>query len=827
MAPSAVAAPHHHRSTTKQSHKPYKSKHASKGAIKDQNKGKVERVERGSRKTPHQQLQSKLDRRNQAKQKQRLQHKSRSEAASIFHGPSSAPRQVTVIPLAKSVDVRAAVRSLNDCLDIADVDYDRTCRVRIDRFKQSITYIPVSGMNLVNALDAARVADFVVFVLPADDTELDEETQLFLRSIEGQGISTVFTVVQGLDKIETPKKRNQMLALLKSYMIYFFPAIEKITSLDSRQECVNLVRSLSTATPKGIHWRDDRSYMLIDEIKWPENVTEDSASVTITGVIRGKNLKADRLVHVPGWGDYQITSITAAPLASQKKVRKHDDVMNVDESDASRVLDEPSADADDLDEVAPEDIAMEDNMDSDRMLESGMEKEKKGVLLDDHHYFSEEEGEEQIKHLKLPKGTSSYQSAWYLDDVSDSESDMEEDETMEVDDTDMGGPEDGNFDNMEKQTTMTEAGYTTAPSEYPQSEFFNDRSLDEEAEELAQYRASRKTEAEEDLEFPDEIELHPNVSARERLARYRGLKSLKTSRWDTAEDMPYEPEDWRRLLQVVDYKGSRNACIREALVGGVSAGTRVNVNLKDVLVTMKDRSQPLTMFSLLRHEHKHSVCNISMTLNATHGAPLKSKEEVIIQIGPRRLLVNPVFSAGGNTPNDVHKFDRFLHPGRSAVASFIGPISWGSLPVLVFKQAQATPDYGHINKNDDDAMVDTDDVPSLISSPPSLDLIASGTTLPPSHSRVIAKRVILTGHPFKIHKRVVTVRYMFFNTEDVNWFKALQVWTKRGRTGFIKESLGTHGYFKAMFDAKISAQDVVGMSLYKRVFPRKAKEWVA
>lgn len=804
-------------------------RHGSNQSDKKKITGKVERAERGSRKTPHQQLQSKLDRRNQAKQKQRLKHKDRSEAASIFSGANGAPRQVAVIPLTKSVNVRAAVKSLNDSLDIADVDYDRTCRVRIDRFKQSLTYIPVSGMNLVEALDAARVADFVVFVLPPDDTELDEETQLFLRSIEGQGISTVFAVVQDLDRLDTPKKRSQMTALLKSYMIYFFPTLEKVTSLDSRQECTNLVRSLSTATPKGIHWRDDRSYMLIDEIKWAEDATtEGNTNVTLTGVVRGKNLKADRLVHVPGWGDYQISSITAAPLPSQRKARKNDDAMNVDESDGPQVLDEPSADADDLDTVAPEDLDMDEDMENDRTLESGMAKEKKGVLLDDHHYFSEEEGEEQIQHLKLPKGTSTYQSAWYLDDVSDSESDLDEDAEMEVDDTDMGGPEDGNFDNLEKQTTMTEAGQTAAPSEYPQSEFFNDRSFEEEAEELAQYRASRKTEAEEDLEFPDEIELHPNVSARERLARYRGLKSLKTSRWDTEEDRPYEPEDWRRLLQIMDYKGSRNSCIREALVGGVSVGTRVNVHLKDVPVQMKERAQPLTMFGLLRHEHKHSVCNISMTLNATYDAPLKSKEEVIVQIGPRRLIVKPVFSAGGNTPNDVHKFDRFLHPGRSAVASFIGPISWGSLPVLVFKRAQPSTSSQGIDNDDDDAMVDTEEAPSLVPSPPlSLDLIASGTTLPPSHSRVVAKRVILTGHPFKIHKRVVTVRYMFFNTEDVSWFKALQLWTKRGRTGYIKESLGTHGYFKAMFDAKISAQDVVGMSLYKRVFPRKAVEWVA
>ena len=39
MAPTADAAPHHHRSTTKQSHKPFKPRFASKGALKDLAKG--------------------------------------------------------------------------------------------------------------------------------------------------------------------------------------------------------------------------------------------------------------------------------------------------------------------------------------------------------------------------------------------------------------------------------------------------------------------------------------------------------------------------------------------------------------------------------------------------------------------------------------------------------------------------------------------------------------------------------------------------------------------------------------------------------------------
>jgi pre-rRNA-processing protein TSR1 len=259
-------------------------------------------------------------------------------------------------------------------------------------------------------------------------------------------------------------------------------------------------------------------------------------------------------------------------------------------------------------------------------------------------------------------------------------------------------------------------------------------------------------------------------------------------------------------LRVADYKAARSLATREALVGGIQPGTRVTVYIRNVPATIKlevNSSRPLTLFSLLRHEHKKTVMNFAMTLSSDHPTPIKAKEELILQCGPRRLAINPVFSQAANTPNNVHKFDRYIHPGRTAMATFMGPVTWGAVPALFFKRR--TTEDGEVTSE--------------------LELVGTGTSQAPDHSRVIAKRVILTGHPYKIHKKLVTVRYMFFNKEDVDWFKALQLWTKRGRSGFIKESLGTHGYFKATFDAKINPQDSIGVSLYKRVFPRSSKPW--
>lgn len=64
--------------------------------------------------------------------------------------------------------------------------------------------------------------------------------------------------------------------------------------------------------------------------------------------------------------------------------------------------------------------------------------------------------------------------------------------------------------------------------------------------------------------------------------------------------------------------------------------------------------------------------------------------------------------------------------------------------------------------------------------------------------RVVLKRIILSGAPFRINKKTCTIRFMFHNQDDIAWFKPVELRTKYGRRGHITEHLGTHGHFKVI-----------------------------
>ena len=134
---------------------------------------------------------------------------------------------------------------------------------------------------------------------------------------------------------------------------------------------------------------------------------------------------------------------------------------------------------------------------------------------------------------------------------------------------------------------------------------------------------------------------------------------------------------------------------------------------------------------------------------------------------------------------------KFLRNDQGAIASAYMPIVFSPCKILAFTQGA----------ND------------------SIDLLATGHALPPNPLTVILKRIILTGYPLKCHKKKAVIRYMFFNPKDVKYFKPVELQTKFGLRGHIKDSLGTHGLMKCQFNDFIKSNDTVCMPLYKRQYP--------
>ena len=64
------------------------------------------------------------------------------------------------------------------------------------------------------------------------------------------------------------------------------------------------------------------------------------------------------------------------------------------------------------------------------------------------------------------------------------------------------------------------------------------------------------------------------------------------------------------------------------------------------------------------------------------------------------------------------------------------------------------------------------------------------------------------------------MKYLFNEPQDVKYYQPAELVTKHGLRGHIREPVGTHGLFKAIFSAPVTQNDTVMLILYKRVFPK-------
>lgn len=149
----------------------------------------------------------------------------------------------------------------------------------------------------------------------------------------------------------------------------------------------------------------------------------------------------------------------------------------------------------------------------------------------------------------------------------------------------------------------------------------------------------------------------------------------------------------------------------------------------------KAPGHPFVAYGLLKHENKMSILNLKLKrVNFTsYSLPIQSKETLVFHVGCRRFEAGAIFSQ--HTSADKHKFERFMPNEATFVATVMAPITFPPASVLVYKRF------------DDGSQV----------------LVAHGSLLAINPDRIILKRIVLSGHPYRVSKKNAVVRYMFFN----------------------------------------------------------------
>lgn len=769
---------HHHRSSTKE--KQPSKRNASKGRVE---------TTRSSVKKLNTAALSKQDRLNTLKQlrevkKEEILHKKRFGAD--FDDRPLPPKVVCLVGFHTQADPLSLKRKI---LSLCGYSSDELARLPPHR--PAVAALPNwaqgPGMGkprvllidpprtVFGVLDAAKCADVVLCVVgphaSLEEPAFDDLGYKTLTALKAQGLPVVLGAMHGSETVmdTSAKKQAEARKFVTRYFHSELGAETRLFAAGTDEEAKTMLRAVAASTPKELTWRAGRGYMLAQEIEY----SPQEGTLSLKGYVRGPGFRCSHLAHLTGHGDFAVERISTlndpCPIASGHSTDAMADAA------AENVVDELGMRELDLERLQPYDPTMaEQTWPSIEELEA----QKKDAASKPRHK-SRGGG-------KIPAPGEAADVAGVAGDDDDEMGDEGDEEQMADEGSEDGAsvaPSGmaGTEDHWDVSSNMT--------MEVPTSEVI---AAEKRRREVLLQRS------EEELEFPDEVDTPLEVPARERFQRYRGLKSFRTSSWDPYEDLPVE---YSRIWEFEAF-GSTARAARQSYIESCEevsvAALYCCIRLRGVPPTVTDaqpQGVPFILSGLFDCEQKVSVVHGHVTRIKDYTEVMKSKDEVVMHAGFRRFSARPIYSEipRKSSTNKKYKFMRFLHQEITACASFYAPVVFPPCRLLMSVQPEGaiTPE-----------------------------LAAAGSIVSVDPKQLIIKRIILTGYPFRTQKNKAVVRFMFFNPPDIRWFKPVELSTKKGLRGHIKESLGTHGYMKCRFSAHIKQDDTVCMNLYKRVYPK-------
>ncbi|XP_006462356.1 hypothetical protein AGABI2DRAFT_223611 [Agaricus bisporus var. bisporus H97] len=273
--------------------------------------------------------------------------------------------------------------------------------------------------------------------------------------------------------------------------------------------------------------------------------------------------------------------------------------------------------------------------------------------------------------------------------------------------------------------------------------------------------------------------------------QYDDPESAKVDFYDAAKD-----EIARQLaLNRAEFEGVDLEA--RALVEGFRPGIYVRIELSNVpceLVEHFDPHYPIIVGGLLAAEERFGYVQVRVKRHRWFVRTLKTNDPLIFSLGWRRFQTAPIYSLDDHsirmrmlkyTPEHMHCY-----------ATFYGPV--------------ALPNTGFCAFN------------SLLGDAPGFRVSATGVVLDIDRSVKIVKKLKLTGVPYKIFKNTAFIKDMFNSALEVAKFEGANIKTVSGIRGQIKKALPKpEGAFRATFEDKILASDLVFLRAWYSIEPRK------
>ncbi|KAJ2611996.1 Glycoside hydrolase 2 (Mannanase, beta-galactosidase) [Coemansia sp. RSA 1365] len=218
------------------------------------------------------------------------------------------------------------------------------------------------------------------------------------------------------------------------------------------------------------------------------------------------------------------------------------------------------------------------------------------------------------------------------------------------------------------------------------------------------------------------------------------------------------------------------------------AGEYVRVVIEDMPTEFMQGFNPYlpVVVGGISNEEGLSLITLRIKRHRWYPKILKTGDPIVVSVGWRRFQTIPTYFMNDRIKNRMLKYTpEHMHCSAAIYAPFIQP-GTGFCAYHLTRQHR----FG---------------------------IAATGTVLENSQAIDVVKKIKLTGYPEKILKHTAYIKRMFNSSLEVAKFEGASLKTVSGIRGQVKKAFGNNGVFRATFEDRIKASDIVFLRAFHTI----------